>query len=98
MLCCAGELLEVIHLIWPLLKERAQQHMKGLVPSPGYTETLSDRLDAIIRSQRSKCCHLGLALLVSVHIHTHILSHMHARTHTHMHTHTHTHMHTHTQS
>ena len=56
VLCCAGELLEVIRLLWPQLKERAQQQIKGLVPSPGHAETLSDRLDAIIQSRRSKCC------------------------------------------
>lgn len=46
-----NELLEVIHCIWPQLRERARQQMKGMVPSPGSKESLTVQLDEIIKSR-----------------------------------------------
>lgn len=50
--CEQGELLEVIHLIWPQLKDRAQQLMKGLVHSPGSSDCLTTCLEAFVEANR----------------------------------------------
>lgn len=48
-----SELLEVIHYIWPQLKQRAQQHMKGGGPSPGPRESLTVQLDDLVRTHKT---------------------------------------------
>jgi hypothetical protein len=54
MLCVTGELLEVIRLLWPRLKERAQDLMKGAVASPS-SQSVTAHLEQLIKAQRSEC-------------------------------------------
>ncbi|XP_076435199.1 uncharacterized protein LOC143275014 isoform X2 [Babylonia areolata] len=45
-----NELLDIIHVIWPQLKERAQQRMEGVIPS-GAKQSLTAQLEEIINTQ-----------------------------------------------
>ncbi|KAK7110240.1 hypothetical protein V1264_014150 [Littorina saxatilis] len=48
-----GELLEVLRLIWPQLRERARQQMKGVVPDSRPTDTLTEKLESLAKAKHN---------------------------------------------